>query len=375
MAAPLTKRHATLVRDFAAGAQSSSQTQLDFSEGSVLLAIGEGIAGLGTWLQKLYIFALSVTRLTTSYGVWVDTFIATFGMTRLPAAAATGNVTFARYGSPIGAVAVPVGTQVATADGRQAFQVYADPSNAAYSPTAAAGSPGYVMAAGANTVDAPVRALVVGKAGNVAAQTIQKLQSPASGIDAVINTAAFTTGIDRETDLAVKARFILFIAALASGTETAIRSAVVNLQQGLTCEVISTPGIVTVYVDDGSGEPDPDVVALAASAVNAVRAGGVQSVVLPTSRLAANVQMIVEVGDGYRQDDVVARVTSALSLAINGLGPKTRLPYTRLEHIAYDASPGVINVTDVLLNGGTADLVPGVGQRIKVGNVVVDPAV
>ena len=375
MAAPLTKRHATLVQDFAAASQGASATPLDFTEGSVFLALAEAVAGLGTWLQKLYIFALSVTRLTTSYGVWVDTFIATFGMARLPAAAATGSVTFARYGSPIGALVVPVGTQVATSDGRQTFQVYADPSNAAYSTTANAGSPGYVMAAGANTVSAPVRAQVVGRAGNVGAGTIRKLQSPAAGIDAIVNTAAFTTGIDRETDFAVKVRFILFIAALASGTETAIRSAVVNLQQGLTCEITSTPGIVTVYVDDGSGDPPPEVVALAAVAVNAVRAGGVQSVVLPTTRLQANVQMIVEVAEGYRQDDVVARVAAALSLAINGLAQKARLPYTRLEHIAYDASPGVINVTDVLLNGGSADLVPATGQRIKVGNVVVDPAV
>jgi hypothetical protein len=42
-----------------------------------------------------------------------------------------------------------------------------------------------------------------------------------------------------------------------------------------------------------------------------------------------------------------------------------RWPYTRLAQVAYDASPGIINVTGVTLNGGTADLAATAQQIVK----------
>ncbi len=381
MAAPQTKRHATIVSDFAAAAQGASATPLDFTEGSIFLALAEATAGLGTWLQRLYIYALSVTRLVSSQGIWVDTFIGPFGMTRLVASAASGLVNFTRFTSS-GNVVIPVGTRVATGDGTQSFQVVADPTNGAFSPTVAAGG-GYLLLAGALTVPVPVQATTAGTGGNVIAGAITKLQSPVTGVTAVVNTAAFTNGKAAETDPAVKIRFPKYIASLSKATRGALDYAITALGLGLQARFFefqqpggtSDPNFNTVFVDDGSGAPSAELVASAAQAVNDYRAFGVRVGVFGASRLPADIQMTVEIDTAYDAESVVAAIVAALTLYINGLGFGAPLRYTRLEQIAYNTSPAVTNVTGVSLNGGKVDLVPTLGQTIKTNNVVVNPAV
>lgn len=371
MAAPQTKRHATIVADFAAGAQGASATPLDFTQGSIFLALAEATAGLGTWLQRLYIYALSVTRLVSSQGIWVDTFIAAFGMVRLGASFATGSVNFSRY-SGTGNVTIPVGAQVATEDGSQVFQVVANLQNASYS--AAAG--GYVMLAGATTLAVPVQALVAGTGGNVAAQTITKIRSPVS-VDAVVNTAAFTNGQAAESDAAVKARFVLFIQSLARATRGALAYAIaalgLNLQSAFAefQQRDGTPadGMNCVFVDDGSGNPSAATIAAATDAIGSYRAFGVRIGVFPATRLQANVALTMTIDAAYSQATVISAVVAALTTYINGLGMGTPLAFTRIADIAYSASAGVTNVTAVSLNGATTDLVPTIGQTIKVGNI------
>lgn len=379
MAAPITKKHATLVQDAAAAAQATSQTPLDFSTGSVFLALAEASAGLGSWLQKLYIYALSITRLASSQGVWVDTFVNPFGMTRLAAVAATGIVQFSRY-STTGNVVVPVGAQVVTTDGSQAFQVYANTTNPSYSATAtAAGAPGYVLLAGANTVAVPVQAVNAGTVGNVQAQAITKLQSAVSGIDAVVNTVAFTNGTAAESDAAVKARFVLYIASLSKAARGALAYAIsalgLNLQSAFAefqnPNGTAADGMNCIFVDDGSGNPPAATVTAAATAVNQYRAFGVRIGVFGATLLPANIQIAINVDPSYNGAAVSTAVSAALTTFVNGLGLGKTLRYTRLEQIAYEASPGVTNVSSVSLNSGVVDLVPTVGQTIKVGNVVV----
>jgi uncharacterized phage protein gp47/JayE len=381
MAAPTTKKHATLVQDAAAAAQATSQTPLDFTQGSVFLALAEAAAGVGTWFQKLYIFALSVTRLASSQGVWVDTFVNAFGMTRLAAVAATGLVQFSRY-STVGNIAIPVGAQVVTTDGSQVFQVYADLTNAAYSATAtASGGPGYVLLAGANTVAVPVQALNAGTVGNVQAQAITKLRTAVSGIDAVVNTAAFTNGANQESDAAVKVRFVLYIASLQKATRNALAYAIsaigLNLQSQFA-EFTSPQGTAddgqnSIWVDDGSGNPPTATVTAAAAAVNQYRAFGVRIGVYGATTLGATVQIAVNIDPTYNVQAVVAAVQAAITTYVNGLGLGNTLRYTRLEQLAYDASTGVTNVSSVSLNGGTSDLVPALGQTIKISSVSVNP--
>lgn len=374
MSAPTTKKHATFVNDFAAAAQSASQQPLDFTQGSVFLALAEASAGLGTWLQKLYIFALSVTRLVSSQGIWVDTFVNAFGMTRLPAQAATGAVQFSRY-STTSTITIPVGAQVVTGDGSQVFQVYGDLTNGAFSGAAN----GYVLLAGANTVAVPVMAIVAGTTGNVAAGTISSLRTPVSGIDAVINTAGFTNGAPQQSDAQVKASFVQYIASLAKATRGALSYAVASVGATASFTEFQDPTgrtgpTSTIYIDDGSSNPPTALVQQAATAVANTKAFGVQIAVIGVTPLYASVQMTCQILPSYNQAAVVAAVQAALTNYVNGLAGNATLYFTSLENVAYGASPGVYNVTGVTLNGTMADLVPNPGQAIIASNVAVTPA-
>jgi Baseplate J-like protein len=382
--APYTKQFAQIVQDFAAAAQASSETELDFDVGSIWLALAEATAGNADWLQKLYLFALSVTRLATSQGTWVDTFTADYmpvvpGTTtpRLPATTATGQVTLSRA-TPQSQAVIPVGTLVATFDGSQVFQVYADPTNAAYSVAIIPGG-GFILAAGVSSINVGVQALNPGSLGNVLANTITIIQSSVIGVDTVTNAAPFVSGMDPETDAQLKARFQLYIQSLREGTVGAIEYAVVSLQQGMQVAVHANVdpnsatdyGAITVYVDDGSGNPPAATVQNAATAVFAVCAAGTRPQVLGATTLSANVQMTISTAAGYYHPTVVAAVVNAVGAYVDTLGLENPLSFTRLASVAYSASPGVTDVTGVTLNGGTSDLTPSMGQTIKIGSNVV----
>ena len=72
-------------------------------------------------------------------------------LTRLPAVAATGIVTFSRFTPDMSAL-IPAGALVRTADGTQTFAVSVDTAQPSWSAT----SNGYVVAAGVASLDVPV---------------------------------------------------------------------------------------------------------------------------------------------------------------------------------------------------------------------------
>jgi uncharacterized phage protein gp47/JayE len=381
---PFIKTFANIVADYAAAAQGSSSTPLDFSEGSVFLALAEATAGNVDWLQKLYLFTLLTQRLYTSQGPWVDTWTADYmpavpgtSSPRLPAAPASGAVTFSRA-NPQSQAIVPVGAQVASFDGSQVYQVNADTTNSAYSATIIPGG-GFIIPAGQEGLDITVTALNPSTAANVQANTITLLQSSVVGVDTVNNAAPLTTGSNPESDAALKARFVQYIASLSKATDGAIAYSITSLQQGLQVAEhdnvdpngATDYGNVVVYVDDGSGNPSSATVQAALAAATGVKAAGVRIMVLGATTLVANVSMTIVSAVGYYHPTVIAAVGNAIGAYIDSLGIETTLPFTELIHVAYSASPGVTNVIGTTLNGGTSDLVPGFGQTIKLSNLSI----
>ena len=90
------KNFATLVADMSATVQGVGSQLVDVSVGSVLRAVIEANASLALWMQWLIMLVLSLTRASTSSGSDLDSWMADYGLTRLPGVAATGSVTFAR---------------------------------------------------------------------------------------------------------------------------------------------------------------------------------------------------------------------------------------------------------------------------------------
>jgi len=84
------------------------------------------------------------------------------------------------------------------------------------------------------------------------------------------------------------------------------------------------------------------------------------------------VVMTVGVASGYDPTATRAAVQTALETYINGLALGETLYYTRLAQVAYDASDGVVSVSAVTLNGGSADLTATSKQVIKYSTVTVN---
>lgn len=353
---------------------------LDFNIGTVLRALVESVAStVALFLQGLALQVLALTRLATSNGTDADSWVADFGFTRLPGVASTGSVTFARFTPTLQAV-VPIGAGVQTGDGTQQFTVTLDTTNTAYN----AGLGGYVLAPGVSSVNVPVQAASAVAASNVLAATIVQMTTPISGVDTVTNGAAFTNGADPESDAAMRARFVLFIAALAKATKTAIGAAISNVQQNLTftiSENLDYPGTgpvdngnFFVVVDDGSGSPSGTLLASVNNAIDIVRPLGSRFTVNAPTKVVPTIAMTITTAAGAVHANIVALVTTALVNFVNAipLGAGS-IPFTRLAQVAYDASPSVINVTSVLLNGVAADYALTAVQvpRIVAGNVTV----
>lgn len=374
MASLTTKTFSTLVSDQVASIQGACNSLLDFTIGSVLRSIIEANSTVVLWIQGLILQLLTTTRAATSNGADLDSFVADFGVSRLAAAQASGHVTFSRFTAMAQAV-VPVNSLVQSTDGAQKYTVTIDAGNAAYS--AALG--GYVMAAGVSSVIVPVQAVTAGAAANAVIGGVSTLGQAIAGIDTVTNAIAFTNGADAESDAALRTRFIAYIASLSKATKAAIGYIITAMQQGLVYSLTEnylyagaySPGYFYVVVDDGTGYPSSTLLSSVANAVDSVRAFTITFGVFAPVVETADVSMTISTASGYDHAATVDLVVAALSSYINTLALGQALPYSRLAQIAYDASPGVVNATSVLLNGGTSDLSATAKQVIKSGSLAV----
>lgn len=358
---------AALVSQGAASVQAASRVLIDLSVGSVLRAVLEANASIALWLQWLIVQVLGMTRAATSEGADLDSWMADYGMARLPAVAAVGQVRFGRFATTEAAL-VPAGTLVRTADAGQGFVVGMDAGHPAWS----AGQDGYVLGVGVGSVLVPVQAEVAGVAGNVLAGSVALIADALAGVDTVTNENPVSGGLDAESDEALRLRFRDYMASLSRATPVAVGYAVSSLRQGLRWHVAEDvgTGLFLVTIDDGTGTPAPALLTQAATAIEAVRPVGTSFTVQPPVVTTATVALAISV-EGVPQVEAAAAAQQAIVAHIAGLGIGEALRWSRLAQLAYGASPSITNVTAVLLNGGTADLVPGADGVVRPGSVVV----
>lgn len=369
-----TQDFTTLVRNQVTAIQGAARGLVDLTVGSILRAVVEANAAVILWLQGLILQLLATTRAATSSGSDLDSWVADFGLSRLPGVAASGSVAFARFTATQQAV-VTIGATIQTGDGSQQFAVTIDTANPAYN----AGLGGYVLAAGVASISVPVQASSVGAAGNALIGQINTLTQPIPGVDTVSNAAAFTNGADAETDAALRTRFIAYVASLSKATKAAILYAITSLKQGMVAVLVENQlyagttqnGYFYAVIDDGTGAPGSTLLSTANNAIDAVRPFTVAFGVFAPVVVTANVGMTITTASGYDHTATALLVKAAVQNYINALSLGQTLTYSRLAQVAYDASPGVTNVTAVTLNSGTSDLAATSQQVIKAGTVTV----
>ena len=364
-----------LVQDQAAAIQAKASVLVDFTKGSILRAIIDANAAIAIWLESVAVYILGLTRASTCKGGDLDSWMADYNFDRLGARAAAGFVTFSRY-STDAAGFVPVGALAMTEDRTQKFVVLADVTNPAYS----ASLGGYTIGVGISSVTVAVQAQVAGSTANVQSGSVSVIYGALTGVDAVINNDAMTGGLDAETDDAYLARFKLYVASFSKGTPSAIGDAIEKMRLGISYTITEnyTPGGVPregffyVVVDDGTGAPSDAIVAAATTAVEGVRALGVTYGVFKPTIVYADIVMTLAIDSTYTPTDVKAAVGTALAAYINGLPLGQSLSYARLSQVAFDATPGVTDVTDITINGSTDNITATKRQTVKTSSVTVN---
>ena len=349
----------SLVRSSSAAVQSAAAGLIDLTVGSVLRAVIEANAALALWMQWLILQLLGATRAATSEGGDLDTWVADFGVARLPGAPAAGNVLFSRT-TPGRAALIPAGSLVRT-DGPAStvtFTVVADPAHPAWVDGA------YHVAATAVAVLLPVAAVTPGATGNVQPGAISLLASPLAGIDSVANPLPLAGGLDAETDADLRARFANFLDSRVRATPAAIAYAIASVRQGLRFALDENrdasgaprPGTITVTIDDGTGSPSPTLVADVAAAIEKVRPLGVTISLRPPALLRADVALTL--APASVRVDATGPITAAISAWIDELPIGAPLRLSRIVSLAFAAAPGLTDVSGVTIGGLAADLEP-----------------
>lgn len=366
-----TQSFSDIVNAQAAAMQANSNAILNFDPGSVLLALIESNAGNSIWLQALATSLLAVTRLSTSSGTDVDTFIADFGFSRFQGNASSGNVTFSRFTTTAQGI-IPIGTTIAVSSNNLVFTVTLDATNPDYNASLNA----YVIPISTASITVPCACSVTGSVGNVIIGAINTILAPNTtpGIDTVTNGAAFTNGLDPWSDTQTKQEFLLYIQSLSRATLQAIQYAVTTVTVGSE-EVVrynivenvnesGSPqlGYFYVVIDNGTGSTVSSALLNAVSAnVELYRGLTIQYNVDAATFIATTIDVSVNLVSNPTETNtvIIANIVSALQAYAASIPFNQPFLYSKIGEIVYLADPNVLSIPSAnapTLNGSNTDI-------------------
>lgn len=349
-----------IVRDMSAAVTASSGRLIDVSIGSVLRAIIEANAAIVLWVQWLVLLTLQTTRAATSSGPDLDSWMADFSLTRLPAVTASGIATFSRFSGTTTAY-VASGTVIKTQDGSVSFTVSVDLSNSAWQSSLSA----YALSPGVMSLDLPIVAVIPGQSGNVLSNTITVLASPVSGIDTINNATPTTGGEDPESDAAFRVRFANFFASRSRATLDAVGYAISLVGSNLSYVILENAdargnfclGNMLVVVDDGTGLLTDTLFNSLTIAIQAVRPLGTTFSIQPPQVVQVQVALSVQLPTTLSATATQSLLQTAIETYIINLSIGSTLSSTRISQLAYQTEPRIINISNVTLNGQSSDLI------------------
>lgn len=360
-----------MLQDSAAAAQGACSQLLDLTVGSVIRSLLEADASLGLWMQWLILQVLAATRLATSTGLDVDSFVGDYTLRRLPGVAASGSVILSRTSGTAQSTALVLpGALVSTGDLSQSFAVIMDTANPLWNIQ----SGGYLIPFGVLSAPVSVRALAVGIASNAQPGTITLLGTAVPGVDFVTNPLAFSNGANAESDQDLRLRFANYIGSLSKATLLAVAYAISQVQQGLSWyinENFPSIGHFTVTVDDGTGNPPNSLLSLIYSAVDAVRPIGSTFAVVGPTVTVIDISATITANININQPSLFGPIIFALESYLDTLPIGVDVSFTKIITVIYGSTTGIANVTSVLLNGSPADIVVGPSGVAKAGQVVL----
>ena len=384
----------TLVANQQAAVLAAATPLIDFQEGSILLALIEANAANSIWIQALMSALLAVTRLQTSSGNDVDTFIQEFGYTRPSAVAATGIVNFSR--TIITSVSyIPATTTIVSASSTNVqFTTTINSTLSYYDPT----TNSYVMGIGITNINVPVQCTVTGIMGNVNIGQIDTINSPLINVPTVTNAGAFDNGAAAAPDTLTKADFVLYLQGLSRAIYQAIQFAVVNtplygqlvtryqIIENLNESGGAQLGFFFVVVDDGTGSPSNNLINAVKANIELYRGLAIQYDVIGPTVVTMTIVMTLTINissDTPLQTAVTASVQAALNNYINSLPiggtkvinipPNTSgfLYFSELYDIILNSNSNILSVPSLTLNSGTSDIALSAKEVALISNATI----
>ena len=232
-------------------------------------------------------------------GEYLDRHALLRGLERKEASAARGTVRFSAESAAGEDRSIPAGTVCMTA-GLVRFETTQEGT----------------IPAGELTANVPVRALVPGSAGNVAAGTITAMAVAPAGVSACTNPEACAGGGDREGDEELRSRVLDTFRRLPNGANAAYyQKEALSFDQVAGAAVISRPrgvGTVDVVVTTLAGLPGQDLLDLLTAYFRERREIAVDLQVRAPETVTVDLTVRVKPGEGWSLDEAKAEAEAAL---------------------------------------------------------------
>lgn len=290
----------------------------------------------------------------TAGGHWLELHAAQRGLQRKPPLPAIGTVTFSRSAASTTEVVIEPGIVVASKgeDGQRYVTTLRT-----------------VLLSGQLSVDVPVKCLVLGKMGNMAAGMVSVMVSPVQGMTQVINAKPITGGEDQENDSMLRQRLLDSYLHLTNGTNEAFYHQLAMKYSGISSAKviprINGRGTVGIFVY-GQGANSQTIQQIK-SEISSIKELNVDLVVEKAVERNVPIELEIAVGAAYSFED-----TAELC--------KERIEYLLEKQKVGDSLPVALLIREALECGGVAncrvmkpgaDVYPLEKERIISSSVVV----
>jgi len=266
------------------------------------------------------------------------------------------------------AVTVPQGTFLYTESGLQ----YLLDEDVTLMPPEEQPDPDYLIPGEASTT---ATAADIGILYNPVRGAINTVDGDFRDIVTVKNEEAIVQGVDQESDDDLKARMRIVARNLSGAGNLDDYEAWALEATGITKAKVfradPTPGSVTVLVASKEGMPTAEQVAEAQAKVSAKGALIANNIVLAPTALPISIEANITIETDAVFADVEVAFEQALqdylaALAFSG----DVIRYAQLFNLLID-QPGMVDVENLLVNGGTANITPGTKEIATLGTVTL----
>lgn len=244
----------------------------------------------------------------TSTGRYLELHAESRAITRKPSIPASGALKLSRETPAYSDILIPAGILCSTkAEPQLYFETACDA----------------VLRTGETAVLIPAAAVTSGETGNVAAESVCTMVSPASGITSVTNPKPFSGGVDEESDGDLRARLLAAYQNISNGTNGAFYYDLAMSHEGVSSAKILPRrrgrGTVDVVITSRSIESENETVRAIQADLNVRKEINVDVLVLAAARDYPAVSVEIAVKDGYSFGLVSASCKSVIESHIEGL--------------------------------------------------------